>query len=900
MEIFITSLYTTVQSPYLLLAVLSFAVAVKGHYIYHLAPRVISRDFSPMPLLFLFSAMVSALFCDISWFISLTQSLFVPFSYSIVVFFIRIAWAFLIMQYYSLSLFLESLTTARFQFKKIHIPLTLLTTIFSSYFFYLAFFTPFTLATQIERDIARETMNSLEFFVMRYVVIYLIGAFIVVGLYNAYLNIQQQRLPVILDKQLRTFATFLIFPYLIMEFILGFSFKVIYEMHFLISISTLLLSIAIFYCLHKVLKLRFMDSSKRVQEQPNPQVIDNFKQVLDHLSDAKSLEELTHITHAFFKETFNIPAKAVDLFIRDLQSDEGHTENNKIALIESFLHSHTATSEYEEYKSILVYDEIAYNHFYQEKLETKKILSFLDSLNAAIILPIYSKNDLVAYIAIKKNMRPECYSHAEQDAMTAYASYLGNVINLLHHKSLSTLISKEKKLKDQLYITHQEINQYKESVHSFLRRSKAKELGIVFYKNGQFVSANRDAKKIISIDLNRQEGHPLTQAFNHVAQYVQTYKSSYTHYTHDTAGKPLLLSGVPHIKQQSIIITVAYPEISDVILQQAHLLNNPNDWDYLLYLNSTRAGRLINELIPASGDLMLNFKIALLKAALNKKTLLIEAPDQDLPSIVELVHTISGRDQLHTIELNKPTIGPDIAVALFGDTIVNPHRQSLLQRVGMGTLFIKNAHYLDSTVQEHLVEYIKYGMYRIFNSDQKVHSNARIICSTNQNMVQLMQQGSFNPELFQLLKQAILTVPTMVTIPEQELLDLIDGYTDKIINSHALKNLFALSEKEKQKIIAMPPSSIKELRMRVEQQILHKSEESSLALDTQFSQIDDPDLVQAGRLGKQALKDPELMEKLWQKFKNQNKIALFLGVNRSSVNRRFKLFSIGKEQEGVA
>ena len=35
-------------------------------------------------------------------------------------------------------------------------------------------------------------------------------------------------------------------------------------------------------------------------------------------------------------------------------------------------------------------------------------------------------------------------------------------------------------------------------------------------------------------------------------------------------------------------------------------------------------------------------------------------------------------------------------------------------------------------------------------------------------------------------------------------------------------------------------------------------------------------------------------------YKNQNKIALFLGVNRSSVNRRFKAFHIGDNSEGVA
>ncbi len=56
--------------------------------------------------------------------------------------------------------------------------------------------------------------------------------------------------------------------------------------------------------------------------------------------------------------------------------------------------------------------------------------------------------------------------------------------------------------------------------------------------------------------------------------------------------------------------------------------------------------------------------------------------------------------------------------------------------------------------------------------------------------------------------------------------------------------------------------------------------------------ITDPQLAEISRLGKSALKDPKTMHLLWNKFKNQNKIALFLGVNRSSINRRFKEYNI--------
>lgn len=49
-----------------------------------------------------------------------------------------------------------------------------------------------------------------------------------------------------------------------------------------------------------------------------------------------------------------------------------------------------------------------------------------------------------------------------------------------------------------------------------------------------------------------------------------------------------------------------------------------------------------------------------------------------------------------------------------------------------------------------------------------------------------------------------------------------------------------------------------------------------------------PELQLAAQLGKHALKDVQLMKKLWDKLGSQTKIAELLGVNRSSVSRRCK------------
>ncbi|UNE35610.1 hypothetical protein KG892_01125 [Vermiphilus pyriformis] len=58
------------------------------------------------------------------------------------------------------------------------------------------------------------------------------------------------------------------------------------------------------------------------------------------------------------------------------------------------------------------------------------------------------------------------------------------------------------------------------------------------------------------------------------------------------------------------------------------------------------------------------------------------------------------------------------------------------------------------------------------------------------------------------------------------------------------------------------------------------------------SALIDNELSYAQRLGKSALKDERLMRSLWTRLHNQNRIADLLGVNRSSVNRRFKEYGI--------
>ena len=257
------------------------------------------------------------------------------------------------------------------------------------------------------------------------------------------------------------------------------------------------------------------------------------------------------------------------------------------------------------------------------------------------------------------------------------------------------------------------------------------------------------------------------------------------------------------------------------------------------------------------------------------------------------------RESVHSIKLQAPCQTTDIAVRIFG---INPifgiqqTNKPLLESLdGIGTLFIQNIEFLDRETQDYLAEFIRYGYYKLFKSDQRLSADVRIIASTHQQLQILVQEGTFSPLLFAELNKAHLSMPSLLTLPETELNDLLEGFGEQALKQNDFKSLLELSEKDRSKLLNHRPASLQELKTKVQQIMLTKSKSNNINEEVHFDpayEISDPELIAAVRLGKHALKDQKIMVTLWNKFKNQNKIATFLGVNRSSVNRRCKEYNL--------
>jgi len=849
---------------------------------------------------FLVLVLIGSLFEDFAWIVTLINATFVRIDHRIVAFFIRIGWAFFIVRNQALGFFIENLSEKKPQFKRRQLLFVVvsgscfvLITVLSLYYFNHPSKYP-----ELLKKVANHSFLPI----------------ISIILITSVRSWRSGKLPKIIKKQLKILVIFLIIPLMLTDAaqVYGFYFSSLdyADLRSIVGISTIILSLTIYYSMRRVMDLRFLNLRQHVRGLRGFPVMKRFKNVLEQFSNVTNEKELAHITQLFFDDTFTIPTHATHLYIRNLAhlqptDPSMHRLESRETIVEHYINTHNkenAVDDLFQKKKIFITDELSFNNFYQKNECREKILTFLAAINADLFIPIHDKESFVGYIIVDRYARSkkkEFYSAVERDQMVVFSAYIGNIINWLHSRDLNRLIKQEKELREELYNKYQKIDQHKESIKSFLRTNKEKKIGIIFYKNKRFTFGNKTAQELIKININTHDGHPLVKALKKCVQNALTYKSQQTCTVQDDATNKLVISAVPNSEQHNVIITVYYPEISDILKKKMELLSDPTKWDYLLYLKTTKSGKLIDQLIPGTGEKLLNFKIDLLKIALSKKALLLAMPQKDLMPTVQLLHHISLRETLHLLDFQEPaTI--DTAIKLFG---INPlfqmsktNKKPLLQRLNnTGTLFIQNIHFLTLETQEHLADFLRYGLYSPLKSDQKLSSNVRIICSTNKNLLNMEQKGTFSKALFCELNKTSLIMPSLSTLSDDELENLAAGFGQQAMQAKAFQTLLALTDREKRKLAKKKPESLQEFKTQVQQFLTKKSQKSELSKEMPFDGayvIADQDIHAAICRGKQALKDPQMMTMLWNKFKNQNTIATLLGVNRSSVNRRCKEYGL--------
>lgn len=810
--------------------------------------------------------------------------------------FIILGWIISFIQYQSLGLFIENLLEKKFTFRWYQKLFAAINSVLIPIFVHITTLGIYKKTGFISLDAMYQFASLYRFFIVTPSII------------TVLIKLHQKNLPFILKKQLTIFLQYIMLPYLFIEFLqyvplFGPQGNQADISGIIPAVSTILMTIAIIFFSMHVTRFRFLNFSNKVQDRSKTSLTGSFKNTIEHLSLATTPQEIIFITQIFFKENFQIAPENVCLNFRNNQeicSNSNEASCSSISnIIESFINTdYEAVNLLKQYR-ILVADEVMFDAFYTADKNQHTLSNFLTKISSEIFLPMYDKNTIIAYLTINRSNTHKFYSIAEQNKIVIFGTFLASAINIMHNSNILTLLQESKKIKEDLYLKHQEINQYKESIKILLKQKTNAQIGVLFYKNGKFSLGNETSQKLLPINLNHQTKHPTTITIAKLAEQVESFRTIQSRFLYDNNNRQLMITGVPHLDHNGgVIFTIHYPDTSDIIKTHIDQLQDPSQIDYLLYLETTKSGKLINQIIPSNSEILLNFKIKLLEISMSKKATFLQSHSDDLLSIVEIIHHISLRNTLHILDLKPTSSNHNLAMKLFGlnPILMQDQEESLLKKLDKtGTLFIKNIELLDLETQNKLAHFIKYGIFTMVKSEQKISSDVRIICSMSQNPQVLIDQNKLSITLYKELATTTLALPSLLTMEETELQELIDGFAHQAIEESNFTTLLQISKRDKEQLIDRRPASLQEFKSKIQHLLAQKSKENHIFHETHFDpefNVTNPKLLQAANLGKHALKDAEIMSMLWQQFQCQSKIAQFLGVNRSSVNRRCKEYNL--------
>ncbi len=760
--------------------------------------------------------------------------------------------------------------------------------------------------------------RQFEFMVYGHVYYYVLGMLLLLVLYAEYLYAYSD-LPRLVKQQSISFSRYLLLPnFCSIIFFTNYTTLVSLpfipsEEHFGIVINDCIFSIMLIYMIRHLLRLRLLGVYSHVQRNKQNHFVEDLKHVLIDLSMISSPYELRGMVKRLFARSYGIAQDAVELYVRPLRY--GGAEQSSMATVtlpaaERLLQSPRYRQLIPEIirRGVLIREEVEFDAFYEDSPLCRELIELLDQTQTDVFIPIYEQLSIVGYIAIARNARPhELFSGIEHDEMLVYANHLTVVIHLLQHRTIQELVLRDKEAQEELYTKQHEINHYKESIRALLYDEHAAALGVALFYGKKITWMSDSLRSLLALtqDDACTDSHYYDQLV-HQCQYALRYGVERTLLLADDHGRQITAIAVPCIEEKLVVIVARYANRAELVMLPFAQLTNIAEWEYALYLQTTESGRLINQLVPGTGSPFLNFKLDLLKAAMSRRALLLDVPQDDLTAVVTLIHHISNRALFRTVTVQRADDGEAYGLVLYGlDTALHAatglaaedgalDQALLLALHKRGTLFIRNIDLLSVACQDRLAEFITTGMFRPLLSERRICSDVRIICSLSE------PSTSAHERCTQALRAALapvtITMPSLLTVSRAQLETMVRAVTEAAVDTATVRDIIDLNSRDLDHLLVQRPTSITDLKQRVNRALQRNAEKHHVDTFLSFDESQDgavpANILQIIRMGKRALHDQEALRALWNHFGSQAKIAHVLKVHRSSVHRRCKDFNI--------
>ena len=259
------------------------------------------------------------------------------------------------------------------------------------------------------------------------------------------------------------------------------------------------------------------------------------------------------------------------------------------------------------------------------------------------------------------------------------------------------------------------------------------------------------------------------------------------------------------------------------------------------------------------------------------------------------IHKYSNFNQGPFIAINAALMEPEnIEKEFFGYFENSIDKIGYLEAASDGTIFIDEVGEMPLQTQAKILRVLTDKQFTKVGDSKKIDLRCRIVCSSIQNLENLIDDGSFRKDLFHRLNVVTIKLPKLIERLE-DLDELINYFTEIFIGEN--RNFVDLIPIIKSKYINYEwPGNVRELRNIIERHIIldeKYDDDNDLENEKEFT---DQNVISLPLKNARKVFEKHYLQSQINRFDgNISKTAAFIGMERSALHRKLKQLGITED-----
>ncbi len=259
------------------------------------------------------------------------------------------------------------------------------------------------------------------------------------------------------------------------------------------------------------------------------------------------------------------------------------------------------------------------------------------------------------------------------------------------------------------------------------------------------------------------------------------------------------------------------------------------------------------------------------------------------------IHRQSNFNNGPFIAINAALMEPEnIEKEFFGYSENNISKTGYLEAASNGTIFIDEVGEMPLQTQAKILRVLTDKRFTKMGDNKTIELNCRIVCSSIQNLENLIEEGSFRKDLFHRLNVVSINLPKLVDRLD-DLDDLIIYFTKTFTGETAnYSNLIPII---KSKYINYDwPGNIRELRNVIERHIILGEKYDEDNDKDENAKFTDQNVISLPLKNARKVFEKHYLQSQINRFDgNISKTATFIGMERSALHRKLKQLGLTEE-----